>query len=87
VIGFYDPFLEERINIKFCLKLRKNANDSCAMLSEAYGGEAMKNSSVFEWHKRFKEGRENVEDDERSGRPRYHRSDETFETLSIHIDV
>jgi len=25
------------------------------MLSEAYGGEAVKYSSVFEWHKRFKE--------------------------------
>jgi hypothetical protein len=25
------------------------------MLSEAYGGETMKKSSVFEWHKRFKE--------------------------------
>jgi hypothetical protein len=24
------------------------------MLSEAYGGEAVKKSSVFEWHERFK---------------------------------
>jgi len=30
------------------------------MLSEAYGGEAMKKSSVSDWQKRFKEGRENV---------------------------
>jgi hypothetical protein len=36
------------------------------MLSEAYGGEILKKSSVFEWHKRFKEGWENMEDDERS---------------------
>jgi hypothetical protein len=35
------------------------------MLSEAYGREIMKKSSVFEWYKRFRELRENVKDDER----------------------
>ena len=28
----------------------------------------MNRASVFEWHKRFKEGRESVKDDERCGR-------------------
>ena len=28
----------------------------------------MNGASVFEWHKRFKEGRESVRDDERCGR-------------------
>ena len=28
----------------------------------------MNRESVFEWHKRFKEGRESVKDDERCGR-------------------
>jgi hypothetical protein len=32
-----------------------------------------KRSSVFEWHKQFKEGHENVEEDKRSGHPRSHR--------------
>jgi translation elongation factor EF-4 len=32
------------------------------MLSMAYGGEAMKKSSVFEWHKQFKEGHKNMGD-------------------------
>jgi hypothetical protein len=50
-----DRFLEQRINIKFCVKIGKDANDTCAMLSERYRGEAMKKSSVFEWHKRFRE--------------------------------
>jgi hypothetical protein len=63
-----DRFLEQRINIKFCVKLGKSANDTYGMFSEAYGGEAMKKSSVFEWQKLFKEDRENVEDDERSDR-------------------
>jgi hypothetical protein len=38
-----DPFLEKRMNIKFDVKLEKNASDSSAMLSEAYGEEAIKN--------------------------------------------
>jgi hypothetical protein len=34
-----------------------------------------------EWHKRFKEGVENVEDDERIGHPRSHRTDENDEKV------
>jgi hypothetical protein len=60
------------------VKLLKNANDTCAVLSEAHGGEAMKKASVFEWHKQFKEGHENMEDDERSGHLRYHKTDENI---------
>jgi hypothetical protein len=58
------------------------------MLSEAYGGEAMKPSGVFRLHKRFKEGRENVEGDERSDHPRSHRTDENIEKArnTLHSD-
>jgi hypothetical protein len=41
-----DQFLEQQII--FCVKLGKNASDTCAMLSEAYGGEALRKSNVFE---------------------------------------
>ena len=41
----------------------------------AYGEYAMKKSSVFEWHKRFKEGREDVKDDPRSEQPKTQRAD------------
>ena len=37
------------------------------MLQTALGPSCMNRSSVFEWHKRFKEGRESVRDDERCG--------------------
>jgi len=63
-----DRFLEQRTSIKFCAKLGQNASDNCAMLSEGYGGEPVKESSVFEWHKRFEDGRQSVESDERSCR-------------------
>jgi len=81
VIKMSDRFLEQGINIKFCVKLGNNASDTFTKLSEAFGGEYMKRSSVFEWHKQFKEGRENMEDDERSGRPISHRTDENVEKV------
>ncbi|UYV78688.1 hypothetical protein LAZ67_16002392 [Cordylochernes scorpioides] len=40
-----------------------------AMLQTAYGDAAMSRRRVFEWYKRFKEGREETADNERSGRP------------------
>jgi hypothetical protein len=40
----------------------------------------MKKSSVFEWHKRFKEGHKIVEG-ESSGCPRSHRTDENVEKV------
>ena len=38
------------------------------MLQTASEASCMNQASVFEWHKRFKEGRESVRDDERCGR-------------------
>ena len=38
------------------------------MLREIYGNSSMSRTKVFEWHKRFEEGREDVEDDPKSGR-------------------
>jgi hypothetical protein len=49
-----DRLLEQRSNMKFCAKLGKSASETLQMLIEAYGADAMKKSSVFEWHKRFK---------------------------------
>ena len=39
----------------------------------------MSKTRFFEWHRRFKEGREEVEDDHRSGRPSTSRTDENVE--------
>ena len=38
------------------------------MLQTAFGASSMNQASVFEWHKRFKEGRESVRDEEMCGR-------------------
>ena len=37
------------------------------MLHTAFRPSCMNRASVFEWHKRFKEGRESVGDDEKCG--------------------
>ncbi len=60
--------LEERYAIKLCFKLRKNPRKTYGMLQTAFRRSCMNRASVFEWHKRFKEGRESVRDDERCGR-------------------
>ena len=38
------------------------------MRQTAFGPSCMNRASVFEWHKRFKKGRESVRDDERCGK-------------------
>ena len=60
--------LEERHAIKFCFQLRKNATETYEMLQTAFRLSCMNRASDFEWHKRFKEGRESVWDNERCGR-------------------
>jgi len=68
-----DKNLEQWINIKFCVKIGKNASETLALLTVAYGEYDIKKSSVFEWHRRFKEGREDVQDDPSSGQPKMRR--------------
>jgi hypothetical protein len=62
-----DRLLEQHINIKFCATLGKSTSETLQTLTEAYGADAMKKSSVVERHKRFKKGREYVKDDKRTG--------------------
>ena len=52
---------EQRINFEIFGKIQA--------LMEVNGKECMSRTRVFEWHKRFHEGRTDVEDDERSQRP------------------
>ena len=46
------------------------------MLTKAYGESAMSKTRVYEWYKRFQDGREDVEDNERPGRPSTSTTDE-----------
>ena len=48
---------EQRICIKFCFKIGKNATETYQLLQQAYGQDAMGRTQVFDWFRRFKEGR------------------------------
>jgi hypothetical protein len=51
---------EQRVNIKFLVKLKKSATETFQLLTEAYGEDCISRARAFEWHKRFSEGRESV---------------------------
>ena len=55
-----------QLNLLF--NLEKNVSEMYGMLQTAFGASFMNRASVFECHKRFKEGRESVRDDEKCGR-------------------
>lgn len=58
--------------IKFYDKWRKSSRETLEILRAAYSEAIIKQSTGFEWHKMFKEWKENVKDDRRSGRPKTH---------------
>ena len=64
----HEDTLEERYAIKLCFKLGKTATETYGMLQTAFRPSCMNRALVLEWHKRFKEGRESVRDNERCGR-------------------
>jgi len=61
---------EQRVNIKFLVKLKKSAMENFQLLTEAYGEDCLSRARVFEWHKRFSEGRESLKYDNRPDHPR-----------------
>ena len=80
--------LEERYAIKFCFKLGKSATEMYGMLQTAFRPSCMNRASVFEWHKRFKESKESVSDDERCGRSKEVRTPEFIgQTVRVRVTM
>ena len=73
--------VEQRINLKFLVRLGKTPIEALKLLQEVYGDDTMSRTRVFGWHRRFKNGREEVEDDHWSGRPSTSRTDENVERV------
>ena len=67
--------------IKFCVKAGKSAVETIELINKAYGSPAMSRAIVYRWYARFRDGREDVKDDARSGRPSTARTDENVESV------
>ena len=64
-----DEKQEQRIHVKFLVKLKKTPTECYKLLKEVYGEDSLSRARVFGWHKRFSEGRESTDDDQRPGCP------------------
>ncbi|GFS75579.1 protein GVQW3 [Trichonephila clavipes] len=73
--------LEQRYAIKFCVRLGKNATETFQMLQEAIKDDCISRSQSGKWHKAFKEGREEVTNEPRSGRPTTARTEEKVDRV------
>ena len=71
--------VKKRINLKFLVRRGKTPTEALKLLQEVYGDDTMSITRLFEWHRRFREGRKEVEDDHWSGRPSTSRTDEYVE--------
>ena len=73
---------EQCICIKFCFKIGKTATETYQLLQQAYGEDAVGCTQVFDWFRRFKEGRTSVESDPCSGRLSTSRNKEIIATVT-----
>jgi len=74
--------MEQRLAIKFCIKAGKSATETLQMVNAAYVDQALSRSNVFRWYGRFRDGREDIEDDPRIGLPTECGNDNDVEKIS-----
>jgi hypothetical protein len=69
--------MQQRVDIKFCVKLGKTPTETYELLQTPYDVETLSRRSVFERFKPFKDGRE----DPRGGRPSASRNADTIANI------
>jgi hypothetical protein len=74
--------MEQQLAKMFCFKAGKSATETLQMVNTAYRDQGLSLSNVFRWYGRFRDGREDTEDDPRSGRPTECRNDNNVEKIS-----
>ncbi|UYV67291.1 FHOD1 [Cordylochernes scorpioides] len=68
--------MDQRTCIKFCVKNEIKCADAFRMLTVAYREATLDRSNVYRWYKMLSDGREDVNDEERAGRPSTSTTDE-----------
>jgi len=78
--------VEQRVNVKFCVKLGKSTTEMYDLLKKVYGDECLSCTQVFELFKIFKEGREEIGDDQFPTRPSTSKTDANIEKVGEIFD-
>jgi len=73
--------IEQSCDIKYCVKLGQSAAVTYEKLQSAYGEHSLSRAEVCRWHKSFLEGREQVENEPRAGRPSTSKTDDSVERV------
>jgi hypothetical protein len=69
--------------VKFLTKLGKSTTEVYNLLMEVYGDKRLSRAQVFEWFKRFKEGRGEIEDDPSPSRPCTSKTDANIDKENV----
>ena len=67
--------------MKFCVKLGKSATETHDLLKKVCGDECLSLTNVFELFKGFKEGSEDIADNQLFGRPNTSKTDANIEKV------
>ena len=60
---------EQKVCIKFCVRLGKTGSETFEMLKQAFGDSYMSRSRTFEWYVLFKNGRTSIRSAKHSNNP------------------
>jgi hypothetical protein len=66
---------KQRVAIKVCFKAGLSVTEALGLVQKANGNEALNQSKVFRLYSRFRDGKDLVENDERSSRPKSTRTE------------
>ena len=70
-----DGGYKQRVAVKFCFKSGLSVTETLVLAQKIYGNEALDQSKVFMWYSRFRDGKDLVENDGRSDRPKSTRTE------------
>jgi len=77
---------ERRVATKFCFKASLSATKTPVLVQKTYRNKALNRTNVFRWYSRFRDGREPVENDERSSRPKSTRTEVNITAVTDFIE-